>query len=228
MESDRGAVSWSQQEADDALCQANYTAILEGTPELSVLVSKDKDLQMCHGFHLDWDTGDIETVTGYGYIKLDRSLSSPKIVGKGPAYFWAQMLTGDTADGIQGLPMVSGCTLNAIKPTKVVLDALKILSSPDATSVQKDRAQAKLDARKPGRCGPVIAYELLKDIKSDKQAFDLVKNLYKMYGESIGFVHWKTGEAVSWKKIFVSEAQLLWMRRTINDYDVLNYFKECQ
>lgn len=228
MELKRGAVSHEHQEADDGLCQANWQAIQKGTPELSVLVSKDKDLQMCQGNHLDWDTGELETVSGYGYVDLDRSLSSPKIVGKGNAYFWAQMLTGDAADSIQGLPQLPGCVLNAVKPTKEITKALETLSDPKSTKKQKEKAQKKLDTRKPGLCGPVIAAEIMSKVKNDKQAFKLVKTLYEQYGQAVGFKHWETGEDVPWQTVFVSEAKLLWMRRIQDENDVLYYFKECQ
>lgn len=223
MESQRGAVNHEIQEADDGLCQANWNAIQAGTPELSVLVSKDKDLQMCQGFHLDWDTGDIEEVNGFGYVELDRSKTSPKIVGKGNAYFWAQMLTGDSADGIQGLPALSGTRMNQFKPTKVVEDTLKRISSTDCPELLRTLNE-KLLSRKPGKCGPVIAFDILQTLKNDKEAFDFVKTLYS---EHDGFVHWETGESVPWQRVFVSEAQLLWMRRRPDDNDVLRYFKEC-
>lgn len=228
MENKRGAINHADQEADDGLCQANWNAVQAGTPELSVLVSKDKDLQMCQGFHLDWDEGTLEQVNGFGYIVLDRSKSSPKIVGKGPAFFWAQMLMGDTADDIKGLPKLPGSVMNAVSPTKAITDALDCLSDPTKSKKAKDTAKKKIKARKPGLCGPVITYEIISKINSDKLAYKVVKNLYKSYGETIGFTHWETGESVSWQKVFVSEAKLLWMRRVPNHQDVLNYFKEIQ
>lgn len=229
MHETRNAVLHEYQEADDGLCQANYNAKISGSPDLSVLVSKDKDLQMCPGWHLDWDEGELEFVDGYGYVQLDRSKTSPKIVGKGTSYFWSQMLTGDGADGIQGLPYITGDVLNAVKPTKAVLTALEVLSCPNATKKKKESAQKKLDARTPGKCGPVVAYDIVSKAKNDKQAFQLVKSLYQKTGDTVGFKHWRTGEDVNWEKVFVSEAKLLWMRRTPHENDVLDYFrKECQ
>jgi len=226
METKRGALSHVVQEADDGLCQANWNS--RNDPGLSVLVSKDKDLQMCQGMHLDWDTGELEYIAGYGYVELDRSKSSPKITGKGNAYFWAQMLTGDAADNIQGLPLLPGSVLNAVKPTKDITKAIAVLRDPDSTSKARQSAQKTLEGRKPGACGPVIAYELLQRVKNDREAFSLVKTLYEKYGEDVGFKHWNTGEGIPWQKVFVSEAKLLWMRRLQDENDVLYYFKECQ
>lgn len=222
----RGAINHVHQEADDGLCQANYEAVQAGTPELSVLVSKDKDLQMCSGYHLDWEYGELELVDGFGYVELDRSLSSPKLVGKGTKYFWAQMLTGDGADYIKGLPTIPGKTLNIIKPTQKIEKALETLANPNSTEKQKKTAQKHIDERKAGPCGPVIAIELLNRVTNDKQAFDLVKALYKEHGETEGFVHWKTGEAVPWNEVFLSEAKLLWMRRYPDEDDVIKFMKE--
>lgn len=228
MELKRGAVNHVEQEADDGLCQANWQAVQAGDPQLSVLVSKDKDLQMCQGVHLDWDTGELELVEGFGYVELDRSKSSPKIVGKGNAYFWAQMLTGDTADHIAGLPTLPGSVLNAIKPTKSILAAQERLRDPKSTPKQREKAKQTLANRKSGRCGAVMAYEIMKKVRTDKQAFQLVKTLYERHGQDVGFTHWSTEEAVEWNKVFLSEAQLLWMRRSKDHNDVLNYFKECK
>ena len=227
MENKRGAVSHVNQEADDALCQANHDAIKSGSPELSVLVSKDKDLTMCSGWHLDWDTGELELVDGYGYLALDESGSTKKIVGKGRAYFWAQMLTGDAADSIQGLPAIPGSVMNVIKPTQKVLKAQETIEGP-CNAKQYEKALKVIEERPPGKVGPVTAYALLKDIKDETHAYKVISTLYKKYGEDVGFTHWKTGESVPWNQVFVSEAKLLWMRRTPDEDDVIHYFKECQ
>jgi len=224
MEQKHGAINHVGQEADDGMCQANYKAVQEGNKDLAVLVSMDKDLQMCPGWHLDWQEGTMEYVEGYGYVNLDRSKSSPKIVGKGTSFFWSQMLTGDTADHIQGIPKVSGTLLNKVKPTKAVEKALNDLAN--GTPKQAERAEKVLNERKAGACGPVVAAELMKLVKNDKQAFDLIKTVYRDYGKSVGFKHWATGEDVDWQKVLVSEAQLLWMRRVPDRKDVLNFFKE--
>lgn len=226
MEHSRGAISHVNQEADDGLCQANYDAVAAGTPELSVLVSRDKDLQMCPGWHLDWMEGTLEFVDGFGYIELDRSKSSPKIVGKGTAYFWSQMLSGDTADNIQGIPMAHGPILNKVDITGTIQKAMETLKDPDATDKQKFKAQTKLTGRKPKKCGPVLVYEILKGCKTDREAFNLVRYMYKQHGECAGFKHWATGEEVDWKDVFMSEANLLWMRRKPNEKDIEEFIND--
>lgn len=90
------------QEADDGMAQANYNAT---DSNLSVIVSKDKDLRMAPGLHWDFDDECIVDVDDpFGSIWVDRSKKSAKVIGWGTKFFWAQLLMGDTADNIAGLP----------------------------------------------------------------------------------------------------------------------------
>jgi len=111
MHQERGAIMHVMQEADDGLAQRMYHAERLGTGDKTVLCSLDKDLLMVPGLHMNWHTGEICPVSSirgdrFGWIKLDRSKSSPKVLGRGTKFFWAQMMMGDTADNIQGLPKV--------------------------------------------------------------------------------------------------------------------------
>jgi DNA polymerase-1 len=186
-------------EADDGMSSAQYASIAKGETQLSVICSKDKDLLMVPGLHVDWDDGTIEQATDevgqpndFGYIYMSEQTSSPKIKGYGHKFFWSQMLTGDTADNIQGLPLL--CSKNLSKPKKV---------------------------------GPVMADFLLTGVNNNKQAFELVKSLFEETGKAVGFKHWQTGESVAWQKVFISEMQLLWMRREKHDAQcVLKWLKE--
>lgn len=94
------------READDLLCQAMYWARDNDCPELHILCSRDKDLNMAPGYYWDYRDEQLMALDGetFGYIELDRSKKSPKIVGRGTKFFWAQCLMGDAADNILGLP----------------------------------------------------------------------------------------------------------------------------
>lgn len=185
-------------EADDSMSAAQWASVKAGTGNLSVICSKDKDLNMVPGLHLDWDTGRIsrpENELGhentYGSIWLVEK-SSTKLVGMGTKFLWAQMLMGDTADNIQGLPLIHHKELS-----------------------------------KPKKVGPVMAEYLLINVNNDKDAFERVKSFYEAHGHAVGFKHWKTGESVPWQRVFVSELQLLWMRRDPQDANcVLKWIKE--
>ena len=116
------------QEADDGLAQALYNA---EDKNLAVLASKDKDLRMVPGLHLDISRGIIVEVDTWGYLEVDESKSAKKVVGYGSKFFWAQVLMGDTADNIQGLPECVGRATLSVKPTAAytkAVEALKKLS----------------------------------------------------------------------------------------------------
>lgn len=106
MHKEHGAILSIDAEADDTMAQEQYAAIAAGTPELSVIASKDKDLRMVPGWQLDVVTGDLSYVPDFGWIDLKQVGKVKKIVGRGWKFFWAQMLTGDNADNISGLPKV--------------------------------------------------------------------------------------------------------------------------
>lgn len=188
-------------EADDGMSMAAYAAQLAGTPELCVIASKDKDLWQVPGLQVDMDTGELSNTTDpFGEIWLDDSKSQKKIRGRGWKYFWAQMLTGDPADTISGIPLIC-----------------------DMKYLPKGKTKA---------CGPVMAYDILSPIKTNKAAFHVVGGLFKAYedyhkaAEMPGFVNYRTGAPITWKEAFTSEAKLLFMRRNNTPDDVLYWLKE--
>ena len=87
--------TWTDREADDGMA---YHAAVLGS-DLAVVATADKDMRMFAGIHIDWKTYDITVVERGEYRKIGAN-------GKtyGPAWFWQQMLQGDTADDIPGLP----------------------------------------------------------------------------------------------------------------------------
>jgi len=96
-------------EADDLMCieQVAYEAAADSVT--TIICSRDKDLRQCPGWHFSWELGKQpqfgpENVDTQGWIKLDRTGSSPKIVGTGLSFFYSQLLTGDVVDNIPGLP----------------------------------------------------------------------------------------------------------------------------
>ncbi|QXP44074.1 hypothetical protein [Stappia phage SI01] len=222
---------WEHCEADDGMASAQYAAIRTGTENLSIIASKDKDLNMVPGLHLDWDTGEIISVDTFGWVELRRTQSaggskSTKLVGYGQKWFWAQMLIGDTADNIQGLPKVVGPILNAVDPTAAVEKALADMREYPSGDRRHDKARKVLDSRPPKACGPALAIKILDRVHSNKVAFGAVRSLYERYGDTVGFVSHE-GHPVPWQKVFISEAKLLWMRRdTRDENDVLKWIGE--
>jgi hypothetical protein len=212
-------------EADDGMSSAQYKAVQEGNSDLSIIASKDKDLCMVPGLHLNWDTGEIVDVSDFGYVEFNPQ--KKKLVGFGPKFFWAQMLVGDTADNIQGLPTLTPETLNRLKPTVAITKALATLEDPTSTAKQKEKAKATLEERKAGPCGPATSILILDQLQDNQSAFRVIKELYRRCGEYQGFVHHQTGDPVHWGQVFAAEAKLLWMRREAhNENCVLNWMKE--
>lgn len=190
--------SWLNAEADDGMAEAAWKAYDAGNSESVIIVTKDKDLKMCPGLHLVWDTGEIVRCEGtFGWTglqvtekvdtKTGKIKKTKKFKGYGTKFFWLQMLMGDTADNIKGVPKA--------------FDA----------------------AGKHKACGQVFAVELLEKATSDRECLRIVIDAYK----SNEYVHWETGEPVGWQDVFKSEAKLLWMQRTAGDLDdVLKWIKE--
>lgn len=211
-------------EADDGMSSMQYTAIAHGDKQHSIIVTKDKDLSMVPGLHLDWSTGAITDVDGFGYVNLT---DKNKLVGYGTKFFWAQMLIGDTADNTQGIPAIPGRVMNKIKPTAAITAALETQSKFKQGTAQYSKAQAVLEARAPGKCGPATAILILDKLNDDTKALMVISNIYRMYGEQIGFRNYRNNGHITWLEAFESEAKLHWMRRDKNDPDdVIKWFKE--
>jgi len=178
----------------------------------------DKDLDMSPGLHMHPETfEEYEVPDGYGHLWICEKTSAKKCKGHGTAFLWAQMLMGDGADDIPGLPGVSAAYLNKRFPTKAVLNA--------KTAKAKQTALLK---RKAGSCGAVRAYEILERATTDREAYELVREAYESYygKQPFQYVCWRgTEHTFTAGHMMLEQARLLWMRRTQGE-DVLTFFKE--
>ena len=216
------------READDAMAEAMYT-----DPVNNIVCSRDKDLRMVPGWHLDMDTNEHVFVTpgDFGSISIDDSKSAKKVVGYGPAFFFAQCLMGDSADNIKGLPAMPGPILMKHSPnaafTKQADKVKGIVATGKAVpQIEVDRLNALMGKTKA--CGPVLTYDVLKDIRSVKDAFAFVKECFNKLGtfHEYDFVHWKTGAAVTPTQALLGDMLCLWMRRNKDPNDVVKWLKE--
>lgn len=87
--------TWTDREADDGM--AYHSQVLG--PNLAVIATADKDMRMFSGIHIDWKTYDITHVPANCFALIG---SNGKLYGH--KWFWQQLLQGDTADNIPGLP----------------------------------------------------------------------------------------------------------------------------
>jgi hypothetical protein len=220
------------QEADDGMTQAAYADF-----ENAIVCSADKDLDMVPGLRLDMTTYEITDLKDhFGWIDLKEMISpttgkkySSKVIGRGTKFFWAQLLMGDGADNISGLPQCPGSVWQQVSGTAAYKDLynqwINAKEPEDAAKIEV-RLQ-KLQAKtKP--CGPVLTMAILDDCKNDKECYLCVRACYVRANTEHGYEyhHWKTDKRVTPTQAMLSEMRLLWMRRERNTDDVLNWIKE--
>jgi hypothetical protein len=220
-----GGIAHLDMEADDGMAMAGWKAHYTGESNLCVISSADKDLRMVPGWHCNPTTGILTCEDNtFGSVYVDDTKSTKKVVGYGTKFFWAQMLMGDTADNIPGLHKASAKHIIAFKPSGKVRKAITRLTTETLTEKQTAAQKKILADVKSKSCGPMLAFDIIKDVSSDKEAFELVKGLYKAQPDQL--THWDTAEDVTWQEAFMSNARLLWMRRSNEPDDVLEWFKE--
>ena len=92
-------------EADDLICREQFTALKHGGS--TTICSRDKDLRICPGLHFSWECGKQSSVGPYETDRFGSlEIINDKFIGFGLMFFYYQMLTGDAADNIPGLPGV--------------------------------------------------------------------------------------------------------------------------
>ena len=213
-------------EADDSMSIRQRECIAEG--RVSKIMTLDKDLDMVPGTHIHYDTYEEWTGSGFGKIWLDKSGSQTQLKGQGTAFFWAQLLMGDKADNIPGLPKLSGELCNVYKPTAAITSAKATLLNAKASAKARRAAHLKIEARKAMAIGPALTYQVLSNIKSDKEALRVVRNAYTSYYGTGNFKleTWR-GDIVETNAslMLLEQGKLLWMLRHKDD-EVLDFMKE--
>lgn len=88
---------WDDREADDGVAVAANYAITSG--RLPAIFSRDKDFRMIPGRHIVWTTLERVEVRPDTWAVTDEDGNV-----YGQKWFWMQMLQGDSADNVPGLP----------------------------------------------------------------------------------------------------------------------------
>jgi len=112
--------NWCDREADDGMAYVSEAAYKIGRP--GAVLTADKDMRMFAGLHIVWKTFEmVEVLPGTFDLMHD---------GKqyGHKWFWTQMLQGDTADNIMGLPRVGEvAAVKVLHGTKSNADAFPLV-----------------------------------------------------------------------------------------------------
>ncbi len=190
-----GCILCPGQEADDALGIASAKLKL-GSPEkpVTIISSIDKDLAINPGAHHNMTSGKIQWVEPLGKIWVEEKVSPTtgkvvkKVRGNGMHFFWVQILMGDSADWIKGLPKVG-------------------------TAV-KDR----FGIPRKGACGEMTAFYIMEGAEDEAEMQERAWFCYKDYWMNHGYCHWRTGKEFkpglrTARKQFIEQGRLLWMRR---------------
>lgn len=117
-------------EADDLFA---YHSDQRGAASVAI-ASQDKDMRMVPGYHVLWDRTRVFFVPpGESPVHLEKQY--------GRRWFWEQMLQGDTADNIPGLPLLYGKKCGEVGARKFMDSFLfDDLRYPDQRAVEKVRA----------------------------------------------------------------------------------------
>lgn len=112
---------WATREADDGIA---YLAYVDKTPigevPNHVIATRDKDMRMLPGWHLDWDTLEMVPVP----VGCFEQWNADRTKLFGHKWFWMQMLHGDTADNIPGLPRLEGKPVGPKRAEKILAPCL--------------------------------------------------------------------------------------------------------
>ena len=133
-------------EADDLFGMYAYRQ-----PDSVVIYTQDKDMRMLPGMHLDWVSHRAYTVpwnVGGPHSGLYWEASNCIFNEKqyGPKWFWLQMLHGDTADNIPGLPKYLDPN-DKLKPVGEVTAGKLLANELDLAHVVADLYESYYESR---------------------------------------------------------------------------------
>lgn len=180
---------WSKgEEADDSISIAANMYRRNGADV--VIASGDKDLKINTGKHFCIITGEFTENFGKGHIEAVESAvgSAFDVSGAGLMFFFYQLIAGDYADNIPGLPKLG------------------------------EQTAKRYGLRRGGAGKKAAFTMLGERTLLEQCAFTRVVAAYWDYFNTHGdYTHWKTGEQMpGYYSYLVEQMQLLWMRQEKN------------
>ncbi len=162
-------------EADDSMTTRHLQRIKEYNDyTASIIITSDKDLNMTMGdimnarSHIVTSCGEWTGSTWektWGWCKWAKGgTSTNKLIGRGRAFFWAQMLAGDTTDTIQGIGEMPREIIEALKPRK----------------------RGKQRGAPFKRVGGALASEMITLCSNEQRALQFVRRAYTAYYKEWG------------------------------------------
>lgn len=111
---------WATREADDGIALCAHDAYRKGQQPIAI-GSGDKDMRMLPGIHVNWQTFEVTEVPYHAYDVVGAD-------GKqyGYKWFFQQMLQGDTADNIPGLPEFNGKKVGEVTAASLLKDCTSV------------------------------------------------------------------------------------------------------
>jgi 5'-3' exonuclease len=172
------------EEADDLLGIAQ-TKCNASKKWHSIISTVDKDLRIIPGMHHDMNSGFImEFHDPLGALEVD---AKNKVRGYGLKFFYAQLLMGDSADWIPGLPKV--------------------------TAAMKDRFAG---IKRMGGCGPMAAYHVMANATSEADLLERALFCYRSYWDGTHWYnHCRTNDKITpaAEDMLLEQGRLLWIRQ---------------
>lgn len=144
-------ISENGEEADDVICYTQAEAVRTSSEVTTIICSRDKDVRICPGWHFSWECGSQRAI---GPVETDEigwleKREDGSVIGYGLSFFYYQMLVGDTADHIPGLPKFGTAKayvlLGELKTAEQLYETVKTAYKENMGSVAKEYFMEQAD-----------------------------------------------------------------------------------
>jgi len=156
--------------------------------------SADKDLRLTPGPWWDMQMGRVVTIENrYGYLYWDADApANARCKGRGTAFFWAQMLMGDSADNVKGIQKFEGklcgpaAAYEALKDIPTESEAANMVCRAYAAIGQNVLAEAEMVWLR--RTEDDSAYAYLMEVVTDDAILGWLMQLHEYHNKHLEWV----------------------------------------